>query len=93
MKLIATAYGDFIVVKRDAPDTMTDQGLVIPEEAVRDKPTGVVVSSNILVLTKGTRIYFGSFAGEDIEVGGEEYLIISRDDVRCTLEFVQDEVV
>ncbi len=93
MKLIPTAYGDFIVVKRDAPDTMTEQGLVIPDEAVTKKPTGVVVNANAISLLPGTRIYFGAFAGEDIEVGGEEYLVISRDDVRCTLEFVQDEVV
>ena len=81
------AYGDFLVVKRDAPHTMSKAGIMLPDDAVAKRPTGVVLSSPSDCYLEGRRVYLGVYAGEDVtdEDSEETLTIIHRDDVKAVI--------
>jgi len=84
--------GDRIVVKRLEAEQTTKGGIVLPDSA-KEKPkegevvavgTGKVLDSGEaqkLQVKAGDRVMFSSFAGTEVTVGGEEYLIMSESDV------------
>jgi chaperonin GroES len=89
--------GDRLVVKREESEGKTAGGIVLPDSA-KDKPTrGTVVSvGDGRVLNDGTRsplqvkvgdrVLFTSYAGENIEIGDEEYVLMSESEVLAVLE-------
>lgn len=67
MKLIP--LGNRLIVERDAPDTLTKQGIII--SAPKDKNTWTVRECPLELNSKfppGTRVYIPSFAGLNINV-------------------------
>ena len=84
--------GDRIVVKRLEAEQTTKGGIVLPDSA-KEKPkegevaavgTGKVLDSGEvqkLQVKVGDRVMFGSYAGTEVTVGSEEYLIMSESDV------------
>ncbi len=89
--------GDRIVVKRDEGNEKTEGGIYLPDSA-KDKPTrGTIVSvgdgrlledgsRGELQVKVGDAVLFTSYAGEAIEIGDEEYLLMSESDVLAVLE-------
>ena len=89
--------GDRIVVKRDESEEKTEGGIYLPDSA-KDKPTrGTIISvGDGRLLDDGTRgpmqvavgdqVLFTSYAGENIQIGEEEYLLMSESDVLAVLE-------
>ena len=88
---------DRIVVKRIDEQETTRSGIIIPDSA-QEKPQeaeviavgngkrledGKLVALNVKV---GDRILFGKYTGNEIRLGGEEYLIMREDDVLGVLE-------
>jgi chaperonin GroES len=92
-----TPLHDRIVVKRIAESETTRGGIIIPDTA-KDKPQeGEVVAvgkgkSNEegkvtpLDVKSGDRILFGKYAGTEIKIEGEEYLIMREEEVLGILE-------
>lgn len=88
---------DRLIIKRDEPKTKTDSGLYIPGDAV-DKPiTGVIVACGEGVLGEndqifplevkvGDRVLFPKHCGVDIELEGENYLIVVEEEVFGVVE-------
>ena len=89
---------DKILVQRDEAQTMTDAGIVLPESS-KDKPkTGVVLAVGDgklntetgdripMGISKGDRVIFSSYSGTDITLDGEDYLIMSADEVLAILD-------
>lgn len=88
---------DKIVVKRVEAEAKTSGGIVIPD-AAKEKPREGIVKSlgdgkrledgkrSSFQIKKGDRILFSSYAGTEIEVGGEKLLIMTEDDVLAILE-------
>ena len=88
---------DRIVVKRWEEDTTSPGGIVIPDTA-KEKPikgevvavgTGKVLDNgeNRPVGVKtGDRILFGKYAGTEVKLDGEDYLILREDDVMGVFE-------
>ena len=88
--------GDRLGVKREESEGKTAGGIVLPDSA-KDKPTrGVVVSiGDGRLLNDGTRgqmqvkvgdrVLFTSYAGENIEIGDEEYVLMSEGEVLAVL--------
>ncbi len=85
--------GDKLIVKRQEAATQTDSGIFLPESA-KDKPkTGTVISlgsGNLnketgdylpFTVKKGEMVIFSSYAGTEIKIEGEEYLIMTEDDI------------
>ncbi len=83
---------DRILVKRGNEEEKTKGGIIIPDNA-KEKPaqgeviavgsgrrdeTGKLVS---LEVKKGDRILFGKYAGTEIKIEGDDFLIMREDDV------------
>jgi len=84
--------GDRIVVKRLEADQTTKGGIVLPDTAKEKPKEGEVVAigpgktldsgeTQALQVKTGDRVIFGSYAGTEVTLGGEEYLILSESDV------------
>lgn len=89
--------GDRIVVRREVSEGRTEGGIYLPDSA-KDKPTrGTVVSvgdgkllddgsRGAMQVKVGDRVLFTSYAGENIEIGDEEYVLMSEGEVLAVLE-------
>jgi chaperonin GroES len=86
---------DRVVVKRAEAESTTTGGIVLPDSA-RDKPQrGEVIAvgdghvkkdgtKTPLTVKAGDRVIFNSYAGDDINVGDEEYLLLRESDILAT---------
>jgi len=89
--------GDKILVKRLEAEETTAGGIVLPDTA-KEKPKegeiievgdGKVLDSGErrdFQVKKGDRVIFASYAGTEVTVDGEEYLVMSEDDVLAIVE-------
>ncbi len=88
---------DKIVVKRLEAEEKTAGGIVLPDTAKEKPKQGKVLSvgdGKLLEsgdrakfqVKEGDRVLFTSYAGNEVTVDGEEYLIMSEDDVLAVVE-------
>ena len=89
--------GDRVVVKALARETVTKSGLVLPDTA-KEKPQesevlavgpGKVLDNGkrtTLEVKVGERVVFARYAGTEIKIDGEEYLILRESDVMGIVE-------
>ncbi len=88
---------DRILVKRVEEETKTKGGIIIPDTAKEKPAEGKIVAVGQgalnpdgvrvpLEVKKGDRILFGKYGGQEIKVEGEEYLIMSEQEVLCVIE-------
>jgi chaperonin GroES len=84
-------------VRRIEEEEKTKGGLIIPDTAKEKPQEGKVIAVGKgkvnddgelrpLDVHKGDRILFGKYSGTEIELEGEEHLIIREDDVLAVLE-------
>jgi len=96
-KLKIRPLNDKIVVKRVEAEAKTKGGIVLPDTAKEKPKEGVVVAvGSGKLLENGSRaafqvkekdrIIFSSYAGTEVKVDGEEYLVLSEDDVLAVIE-------
>ena len=89
--------GDKILVERLAAEEKTAGGIVLPESAKEKPKEGKVIElgeGRLLdngervgfSVKKGDRIIFSSYAGTEVKMDGEEFLIMSEDDVLAIVE-------
>jgi len=86
-----------IIVQRIKEEEKTAGGIIIPDTA-KEKPTeGKVIAAgpgrrdekgNLIAMDvkKGDRVLFSKYSGNEVQLDGEEHLIISEDDVLAILE-------
>ena len=83
---------DRILVQRVEEETTTKGGIIIPDTAKEKPAEGKVVAVGNgklgddgkripLEIKSGDRILFGKYAGTEVKIEGEEYLIMREDDV------------
>ena len=83
---------DRVLVQRVEEETTTKGGIIIPDTAKEKPAEGKVVAVGngkigedgkriALDIKKGDRILFGKYSGNEVKIGGEEYLIMREDDV------------
>ena len=83
---------DRILVQRVEEETKTKGGIIIPDTAKEKPAEGKVIAVGSgklgddgkrvpLEVKKGDRILFGKYAGTEVKIEGEEYLIMREDDV------------
>lgn len=88
---------DRIIVQRIEEEQKTKGGIIIPDAAKEKPQEGKVLSVGKgkqledgkivpLDVKKGDRILFNKYAGNDIKIEGEEYIIMREDDVLGILE-------
>ncbi len=83
---------DRILVKRIEEEEITKGGIIIPDSAKEKPQEGKVVAVGKgkvaddgktieLTVKKGDKILFSKYAGTEVQIDGEEHLIIREDDV------------
>ena len=88
---------DRIIVKRVEEETKTAGGLFIPETAKEKPQRGEIVAAGNgkkteegkvlpLDVKVGDIVLFGKYAGTEVKVDGEEYLIMREDDLLAVVE-------
>jgi chaperonin GroES len=85
--------GDHILVKSIKEEEVTTSGILLPDTVDKEKKAeGEVVAvgpgkmlengqRSAMEVKTGDRILFKKWGGDEVEVGGEEYKIISESDV------------
>lgn len=88
---------DRVIVARKDAETTTASGIIIPDSAKEKPQEGKVIAvgkgikkedGTILPLDvkKGDRVLFGKYAGTEITLDGEEYLMMKEDDILAVLD-------
>ena len=88
---------DKILVKRLEAEQKTQGGIVLPDAAKEKPKQGEVVgvgSGRLLdsgerapvQIKAKDRVIFGAYAGTEIKFNGEEFLIMSEDDILAVIE-------
>jgi chaperonin GroES len=97
MKMKIRPLQDRILVRRLEEDEMTKGGIIIPDTAKEKPSEGLVVAVGKgkvsedgkkipLDVKKNDRILFSKYGGTDVNIEGEEYLIMREDDVLGVIE-------
>jgi chaperonin GroES len=86
-----------LIVQRVQDEEKTRGGIIIPDTA-KEKPTeGKVIAAgpgkrddkgNLVAMDvkKGDRVLFSKYGGSEVTLDGEDYLIVSEDEVLAVLE-------
>jgi chaperonin GroES len=88
---------DRIIVKRIDEEETTKGGIIIPDTAKEKPQEGKVIAVGKgkvqedgkvqpLDVKKGNRVLFSKYAGTEVNIEGEEHLIIREDDVLGVIE-------
>ncbi len=89
--------GDKVIVKRLEAEEKTAGGIVLPDTAKEKPKQGKVISvGNGKLLDNGTRsqmqvkkgdkVLFTSYAGSEVKIAGEEYLIMDESEIMAIVE-------
>jgi len=96
-KMKLTPLGDKVIVKRLEAEEKTAGGIVLPDSAKEKPKRGIIqaVGKGKLLdsgerstpqVSKSDEVLFSSYAGTEIKVDGEEYLIMDEGDILAVLE-------
>ena len=83
---------DRVIVKRIEEEETTKGGIIIPDTAKEKPVEGEVIAvgngklldngkQQPLDVKKGDRVLFGKYAGTEVQIDGEEHLIMREDDI------------
>jgi chaperonin GroES len=86
-----------IIVERVEEDEKTAGGIIIPDSAKEKPQQGRVIAVGPgrrddkgkiipMEVNKGDRVLFSKYGGNEVNLEGDEHLIISEDDVLAILE-------
>lgn len=88
---------DRVLVKRIDEETKTAGGIIIPDNNKEKPMEGIVTaigsgyrlqdgSVRQLDVKEGDKILFGKYAGTEVKVSGQDYLIMKEDDILGILQ-------
>ncbi|HEX9780889.1 MAG TPA: co-chaperone GroES [bacterium] len=88
---------DRVVVKRLEPAEKTKSGLVLPDTAKEKPQEGKVIAVGsgrlledgmvkALDIKQGNRVLYGKYSGTEVQLDGEDYLILREEDVLAIVE-------
>ncbi|HOP94641.1 MAG: co-chaperone GroES [Dictyoglomaceae bacterium] len=89
--------GDRVVVKVIEQEEKTKSGIVLPDTAKEKPQQGEVIAVGTgrildngqkvpLEIKEGDKVIFTKYAGTEVKVEGEEYLILSERDILAVIE-------
>ncbi len=88
---------DRVIVKRVEEEEKTKGGIIIPDTAKEKPVEGVILAVGdgkvaddgkkiALEVKAGDKVLFGKYAGTEIQIDGEEHLIMREDDIIAIVE-------
>ncbi|BBO18530.1 chaperonin GroES [Candidatus Brocadia pituitae] len=89
--------GEKLLIKRIEAEGKTAGGIVLPDSAKEKPREGKIIAlGNGKLLKsgerakfqvkKGERVLFSSYGGTEVKIDGEEYLLMSEDDILAVIE-------
>ncbi len=95
MKVIP--LNDKILVKRVEAEEKTAGGILLPDTAKEKPRQGKVLSLGdgrllesgkraAFLVKEGDRVLFSNYSGNEVQVDGEDYLIMSEDDILAIID-------
>ena len=89
--------GEKVLLKRVEAEGKTAGGIVLPDTAKEKPKEGKVIAigdGRILKsgerakvqVKKGDRVLFSSYGGTEVRIDGEDYLLMSEDDILAVIE-------
>jgi chaperonin GroES len=89
--------GDKVIIKRLDAEEKTAGGIILPDTAKEKPKEGKIISvgngkrledgtRGKMQVKKGDRVIFASYAGTEVKVEGEEYIIMSEEDILAVVE-------
>ncbi len=91
---------DRIVVRPDSKETVSKGGIIIPD-AAQDRPMkgevvaigqGIIMETGVrapMDVVVGDTVYYGKYAGTEMQVDGVTLLIMRQSDVFCCIDEVE----
>ena len=88
---------DKVIVQRLEEEERTKGGIIIPDTAKEKPIEGKVIAVGTgrnkkdgtkipLEVKKGNRVLYAKYAGTEVKMDGEEYLIMKEDDILAIIE-------
>lgn len=88
---------DKVIVQRVEAESKTAGGIVLPDSAKEKPKRGKIISVGEgklmddgsrapMSVKKGQQVLFTSYAGTEVKISGEEYLIMDESDIMAVIE-------
>ncbi len=88
---------DRVIIKRVEEEAMSAGGIVLPDSAKEKPSRGEVVAAGTgavndkgdvrpMAVKVGDKVLFGKYAGTEVEVNGDELLVMREDDIIAVVE-------
>jgi chaperonin GroES len=88
---------DRVLVKQSEAEEKTAGGIVLPDSAQEKPQRGKVIATGpgklldsgergSLSVKKGNEVFYGKYAGTDVEVDGQKYVILRESDILAIIE-------
>ncbi len=88
---------DRVVIAQTEAETKTEGGILLPDSAKEKPQQGKVVavgpgtrlddgSWNKLSVKKGDEVYYGKYAGTEVDIGLKKYVIVKESDILAIVE-------
>ena len=88
---------DRVLIKQSEAEQVTAGGIVLPDTAKEKPQRGKVVEAGPgkmlkngqrggMEVKKGDEVFYGKYAGTEVEVGGEKFVIIRESDILGIVE-------
>lgn len=90
-KLKITPLHDRVVVKAGEAESMTSGGIIIPDTAKEKPQRGTVIAAgpgktdDPMTVKPGDNILYGKYAGTEINLEGEDYILMRESDIMAIL--------
>ena len=90
-KLSVTPLHDRVIVKPAAAEEKTAGGIIIPDTAKEKPQRGTVIAAGPgkkdepVTVKGGDTVLYGKYAGTEIQLGGEDLLIMRESDILAVL--------
>ncbi len=86
-KVSVTPLHDRVIVKADAAEEKSSGGIIIPDTAKEKPQRGTVVAAGPgkkdepVTVKAGNTVLYGKYAGTEIQIDGQDYLIMRESDI------------
>ena len=83
---------DRVLLKQEKAETKTASGIIIPETAQEKTQTATVeavgpgTEKEKITLKAGDRVMYDKYAGTQLKIDGEDYLIVKNSDIIAVVE-------
>ena len=88
---------DRVIIAQTEAETKTEGGILLPDSAKEKPQQGKVVavgpgkmlddgSWNKLSVKKGDEVYYGKYAGTEVDIGLKKYVIVKESDILAVVE-------